>query len=150
LRGASLFTPLAICREAVILGKIAGVLLVEERCRFEGRGIQPVQVRAGALLVERGAEINFPFPVQADEITVRGSLHGDLYCSGKVTIARKGIVHGRVFARSIQMDRGGDLVGPLRIGPVDPPAIHLPGHLDAMEQLFPDIPCPRRKSLAII
>lgn len=150
LQGASLFAPLAICREAVLLGKIAGVLLVEEQCRVEGRGVQPVQLRAGTLRIERGAEIKFPYPVQADEILVRGSLHGDLYCSGRVTIARRGLVHGRVFARSIQMERGGDLVGPLRIGPVDPPEIHLPGHLDAAETLHPEIPSPRRRVVRVV
>ncbi len=150
LRGASLFAPLAICREVVILGKVAGVLLVEETCRVEARGVQPVQLKAGSFLLERGAEVDFPFPVQADEITVRGHLRGDLYCSGRVTIARRGVVHGKVFARSIQMERGGDLVGPLRIGPVDPPALHIPGYLDATEQLHPQIPPPRRKHISVL
>lgn len=149
-RGAYLYTPFAICRNARIGGKISGVLWCESLCRVEFSGTAPVQIRAAEFLVPAGTVFRCPFPVQAENFTVRGRLDADVYSLGKLHVARGGIVAGNIFARSVRADKGSQLIGPLRIGLFDPPEIDLPARIES-EPLHPvKIPSPRRRKVNTI
>jgi len=113
----NLFTPLSVCRDAVIFGMISGSLRCEGKITFYGEGNYPLKIDANELLIPGGAEVICPFPIHARHVVVRGILRAPLLVEARLQVLRKGHVEGAVCARSIDVDRGGELRGQVRIGP---------------------------------
>jgi cytoskeletal protein CcmA (bactofilin family)/ribosomal protein L37E len=145
--GAYLYTPFAICRNAYISGKISGMLWCEGICRVEGSGMNSVQIQANEFHVPKRADFRCPFPVQAKSFFVRGRLEADLYCKGMLHVARGGVVVGNIFARSVQADKGSQLIGLLYVGLFDLPKIDLLSRIESIPTLPVAIPSPRRKKV---
>jgi cytoskeletal protein CcmA (bactofilin family) len=116
-RRGNLFTPLTICHNAVILGMISGSIRCEGKITFLGSGSYPIKIETNELMVPGGAEVFCPFPIHAQHAVIRGTLHAPLLVEHRLEVLRKGHVEGAICARSIHVDRGGELRGQVRISP---------------------------------
>jgi cytoskeletal protein CcmA (bactofilin family) len=112
-----LFTPLTVCRDAAILGMVSGSLRCEGKITFYGEGNYPLKIDTNELLIPGGARVVCPFPIHARHVVVRGILDAPLLVEARLEVLRKGHVEGAVCARSIHVDRGGELRGQVRISP---------------------------------
>lgn len=110
-----LYSGLSVCGNAVIQGGIHGALICEGRLIMHASGLQAVRIDAGEILVPGGTVWECPFPIHAVNMTVRGKLKASIVISGKLNLLRGGMIEGTVYARSIQVDRGGHLLGKLHI-----------------------------------
>lgn len=111
----SLFSPMAICRNAEIEGRFAGILICEGRLHWFGSGNYPAQFRAQEVLVASDAKISCPHTIQAGRMIVRGLLEANVAVNGTLHILKKAILRGDVVAKSIQVDSGGVLEGNMKI-----------------------------------
>lgn len=74
------------------------------------------EVDAGKLVVHAKADVDFTAPVHARVMLIEGKTRGTFVCDGRVTIARKGFLEGTIYARSINVEKGGIFSGSLNIG----------------------------------
>jgi cytoskeletal protein CcmA (bactofilin family) len=118
----SLFGPHTVCRHATIQGKISGAIYCEGKLLLQTNGTLPCKIHAEEVLVPGGSDVACPFPIEARLVVVRGILRAHLFLNGTLKILRKGRVEGSVLAKSIQVDRGGQLLGQVHISPRDIPA----------------------------
>lgn len=122
-RGAHLASTLALCGDATIAGRISGALVCTGKLQMLCGGIHPVRIEAEQIHIGKNVHFQCPYPVVGGDMDVRGHLHANIVCRGKLRIRRGAAVEGSVFARSIQVDRGGNLKGELKIGPPPPPEL---------------------------
>ncbi|MBP7948747.1 MAG: restriction endonuclease [Verrucomicrobiales bacterium] len=73
------------------------------------------EINCRRLRVRAGADVLFLKPVRVEEMTVEGSVMGNLVCTEKLTIVAGGIVSGLVAARNIRLEPGGRLEAEARI-----------------------------------
>jgi len=69
------------------------------------------------LIVEKGAEIEFPDGAKAERAEIHGRLVGDLTCSEIARVHRSGSVSGRLVAASVEIKDGGRVDGETRVDP---------------------------------
>jgi len=69
------------------------------------------------LIVEKGAEIEFPDGAKAERAEIHGRLVGDLTCSEIARVHRSGSVSGRLVAASVEIRDGGRVEGETRVDP---------------------------------
>lgn len=113
----NLFSPHTTCGNAIIHGMISGTLRCVGKITFHGKGTFPLRIETNELLVPAGGEVICPFPIHANHVVVRGVLRAQLLVEARLEVLRKGHVEGAVCARSIHVERGGELRGQIRIGP---------------------------------
>lgn len=113
----NLFTPLTVCRNAVIHGMISGSLCCRGKVTIHGSGNFPVKIETAELLIPGGADVVCPFPIHAHRVVVRGILRAPLLVESMLEVLRSGHVEGAVCARAVHVDRGGELRGQVRVGP---------------------------------
>lgn len=66
-------------------------------------------IKCNTLAIGKNARINAN--IEADDVSVGGSLEGDILCSGRLFIANTGQVKGRVSYGSLWIETGGLLEG---------------------------------------
>lgn len=79
------------------------------------RGLCAEHVICEHLNIAAWADVEFLYPVQARSMRVAGRATGDFSCDGTITIEPGGMLDGRMAARAIQVDEGGELRGQFRI-----------------------------------
>ena len=69
----------------------------------------------GNIVVEKRGRI--AAPVQAGDLTVKGTVQGTIHARGKVEVTRTGSVFGDVVASALRVQKGARLIGFCRIRP---------------------------------
>jgi len=149
-KGGNLFSSLSVCGDAVVEGKITGALICQGRLVVYASGTHPVKLKAREILIPGGADFHCPFPIEAENLTVRGRLRANLQLRGQLTIMRGGEIVGSVMARAIQVDRGGHLFGRMQITPKSTRPATSQNPLNCHSTLLVSRPNPGRKKLADI
>jgi len=119
--GGSLNCALIICGEALIEGRINGALLCEGTLRLACSGKSSGRITAKSIIIEKCADMELIHPVKTADLTVNGRASGNFECDGQVRIGRRGILEGRIVARSVVVERGGILLAESSIQPKDAP-----------------------------
>lgn len=87
------------------------------------RGLYAEPIICDLLDIAVGAEVEFLYPVQVRAMRICGHASGDFSCEGTITIQAGGLLDGRIAARSVNVEDGGELRGQFRIldtGTVEP------------------------------
>lgn len=118
------------CAHAIVEGRIAGKVTCEGTLRLKGEGICRAQIRTQRLIVDRGANLHFPYTILAEEVLLRGRVVADIHCAGRLHIGRYGGLEGDLQARALLVDKGGSYAGDVRISTA----------VAAPEPIVPDMP----------
>jgi len=105
-----------LCGSGRIEGKMRGYMVCTGllEMKLEGRFLG--EVDAEKLVIEKRSEMECMKPLKARSIEVNGRISGHIFCDGRVTVNKHGILKGVVHARSIVVEKGGILDGELHIG----------------------------------
>ncbi len=118
--GGSLNCASIVCGEAFIEGRINGALLCEGTLRLASSGKSNGQFTAKSIVIEKGTEVELIHTVKTIDLVVYGRARGNFECDGGVLIAKRGVLEGRLVARSVVVERGGILLAESAIQPVQP------------------------------
>ena len=78
-------------------------------------GLVADPVVCDSLVIAEGCEVTFLQEVLACSIDVRGRAEGEFLCQGPVTLRERGTLLGKVAARSLNVQDGGQLLGQFRL-----------------------------------
>ena len=86
------------------------------RGRVHGKGDLRIEADIeGDVVVNGGLEVDVPGSVtgglEAESVTVSGSVAGDVTASGAVTITQSGSVQGNIVASELSLEEGGRFIG---------------------------------------
>jgi cytoskeletal protein CcmA (bactofilin family) len=109
-----------ICGSARIEGRVSGVLRSEGEVVLATQGSMVCEISAPAVLIEKAARVQLTMPIETDSLIVRGQLSGVVRCRGPVRVLRGGLLAADVRARSVIVERGGELIGDLRVDNLQP------------------------------
>ena len=104
------------CGEAIIEGKLRGNLSCTGTVTVRLQGKLLGSVEAQQLLVEKRANVEFVRPVKVHAAEIRGKISARIMCESAVTILKGGALEGVVYAKAINIERGGIFSGELFIG----------------------------------
>lgn len=82
---------------------------------ISAKGLFAEHITCDLLDIAPDAEVEFLYPVQTRAMRVCGQAMGDFSCEGTVTIEAGGSLDGRIAARSLNVQEGGELRGQFRI-----------------------------------
>ncbi len=105
-----------LCGMGRIEGKMRGQMVCTGTLEIKLEGRFVGQVDAERLVIEKRSEIECMKPLKARSLEVNGHLSGEIFCDGKVTVNKHGVLKGVVHARSVVVEKGGILDGELHIG----------------------------------
>jgi cytoskeletal protein CcmA (bactofilin family) len=117
----SLSNPWIICGSARIEGAFHGHLRCEGEVRLNMQKPCTGRITADSILVEKKASIECSQPLEADSITIQGTLRGAIHCNGIIQILSGGSLEGPVTSRAMVVEKGGIHVGECRIQPPSAP-----------------------------
>lgn len=117
---ASLNVGRVVCSSADLYGQFFGLLYCEDSLTISFQGGLQSRLAAEYMILTREADIFTPFPLQAGEVEVRGSLRGDIVASRRVRLRKGARVEGDVYAKSMSIDNGAEFIGALHIRPEGP------------------------------
>ena len=117
----SLSNPWIICGSARIEGTFNGHLRCEGEVRLNMQKPCTGRITADSILVEKKASIECSQPLEADSITIQGTLRGAIHCNGIIQILSGGSLEGPVTSRAMVVEKGGIHVGECRIQPPSAP-----------------------------
>lgn len=106
----------AMCRSALIQGKLRGNLCCTGTAEFKLKGRINGAVDADSFIVEPRSDIEFVRPIKVRSAEIRGKVYARITADSVVTITKSGWLEGVVYARSIIVERGGVFSGELYIG----------------------------------
>lgn len=104
------------CGTALIEGKLRGNLACTGTVTVKMQGKLLGSVDAHHLLIEKKANVEFVRPVKVHAVEIRGKVSARIMCESGVTIAKGGCLEGVVYAKAINIERGGIFSGELFIG----------------------------------
>ena len=106
----------AVCGAADLRGPMRGNLICtgEVAVKFKGRITGALE--SDTLHILKKSLTEFVRPVRAREVRIEGEMSGRILASGTVYIAKSGRMSGAIFARGINIERGGVFQGELNIG----------------------------------
>jgi len=105
------------CHHLTVSGSIDATVDCTGDAVFRHSGTVRGQLHCEKLVIEKNCEVRFPDGVMANRAEIAGHLIGDLTCSGKVRIARTGIVEGDLAAIDLELRDGGRISGETRLDP---------------------------------
>ena len=117
----SLSNPWIICGSARIEGTFNGHLRCEGEVRLNMQKPCTGRITADSILVEKKATIECSQPLEADSITIQGTLRGAIHCNGIIQILSGGCLEGPVTSRAMVVEKGGIHFGECRIQPPSAP-----------------------------
>lgn len=104
------------CREALVEGKMRGVLACTGVVRVKLHGKLMATIESQHLVVEKRADVEFVRPVRVQSMEIHGKASARIVCDGLVTIHKGGRFDGTIYARAVNFERGGYFTGDLFIG----------------------------------
>ncbi len=113
----SLANPWIVCGSARIEGAFSGHLRCEGEVRLNMQKPCTGRITADSILVEKRATIECSQPLEADHITIQGTLRGAIHCNGILQILSGGSLEGPVTSRAMVIEKGGIHFGECRIQP---------------------------------
>jgi hypothetical protein len=116
----SLSNPWIICGSARIEGAFNGHLRCEGEVRLNMQKPCSGRITADSILVEKRAAIECSQTLEADRITIQGTLRAPIHCNGIIQILSGGCLEGPVTSRAMVVEKGGFYLGECRI---QPPAV---------------------------
>lgn len=121
-----------VCGEAIIQGKISGTLRCEKQVQIFSSGVLHCKMHADSMLIDRKAVVDFTFPLHVKRLEIAGKMHGQIHCDGAVLIRRTGSLEGVLHARSVTVEKGGELIGRSTVAPQElpSPSPESPSHKD--------------------
>jgi cytoskeletal protein CcmA (bactofilin family) len=90
------------------------------------------RITADSILVEKRAAIECSQPLEADRITIQGTLRAPIHCNGIIQILSSGCLEGPVTSRAMVVEKGGIHIGECRIQ--TPAPAELPGEAAQPEE----------------
>ncbi|HZJ13764.1 MAG TPA: polymer-forming cytoskeletal protein [Chthoniobacteraceae bacterium] len=105
-----------VCREALVEGQVRGTLTSTGAVRVKMRGKMLGSIEAHQLIIEKRADVEFIRPLKVNSMEVNGKVSARVVCESHVTINKNGYLEGTVFAKAINVERGGVFSGELFIG----------------------------------
>ena len=105
------------CHHLTVSGSIDASVDCTGDAVFRHSGTVRGQLHCEKLVIEKNCEVRFPDGVMANRAEIAGHLIGDLTCSGKVRVARTGIVEGDLAAIDLELRDGGRISGETRLDP---------------------------------
>lgn len=99
-----------ICGEALIEGKINGRLICEGELHLACKARLAHAVSASSIVIHKDADVEFVQPIKTADLVVHGRASGTFECTGRVKISKRGVLEGRLVARSVVVERGGSLL----------------------------------------
>jgi cytoskeletal protein CcmA (bactofilin family)/predicted RNA-binding Zn-ribbon protein involved in translation (DUF1610 family) len=104
------------CGSALIEGKLRGNLSCTGEVRVKCQGKLLGGVEAQHLVIDRKANVDFVRPVKVQSMEIQGKASARIMCDGYVSIAKGGSLEGVVYAKAINVEKGGIFSGELFIG----------------------------------
>lgn len=104
-----------VCAEALIQGKLQGLLVSNGKVRFKMKGRCLGGIEAGHFLIEKRSDVEFVRTVKAKHAEIIGRCSARIMAD-KVTITPTGTLEGTVYAKAITIEKGGRFSGDLVIG----------------------------------
>lgn len=84
--------------------RLEGRIILERLTRVNGTLVGEVHARPGNLILSETAVVEGN--IFAETLWIDGYVHGNIECSGKVTVSRTGRVQGDIRARSVELEFG--------------------------------------------
>lgn len=106
-----------ICGEGRIEGRLSGTLHCVGTLRIHASGVMSCQITAHSVIIEKGASVEMIRPIRTADLQVYGRASGQFSCTGKVKIAKGGLLEGKLLAKSVAVERGGNLLAESSIMP---------------------------------
>ena len=104
------------CGAALIEGRLRGVLTCTGEARVKLQGQCAGTIEANRLVIDKKANVEFVRMVKAQSVEIHGKVAARITCDGCVTIASGGSLEGVIYAKSINVEKGGIFSGELFIG----------------------------------
>jgi len=105
------------CHHLTVSGSIDAIVDCSGDAVFRHSGRVRGQLHCETLVLEKNCQVSFPDGVMAKRAEIAGHLVGDLTCSGKVRVARNGIIEGSLAAIDLELRDGGRISGETRLDP---------------------------------
>ncbi len=102
-------SPFIVCGDGFIEGRVSGTLRCEGTLRLACSGKLTCRISAKSVVIEKDARVEILYAIQTSDLVVHGQLAATIECAGRVHIARKGLLEGKIYASSVAVDRGGTL-----------------------------------------
>ena len=118
----------AICGSGDVRGSMRGHLVCTGELNVRYRGRITGGIETDILRVAKKSTTEFVRPVRARNVHIEGEMSGRILASGTVHIAKSGRMTGAIYARGVNIERGGEFEGELHIGEneTEEPSLLLP------------------------
>ena len=94
------------CHHLTVLGELAGSVECSGDLIIRSHGKIIGTVVCRNLRIEKGAKVEFLNPVKAETARIDGEVHGQISCSGSVTLEKRAQLHGLVRTTSLVVKPG--------------------------------------------
>lgn len=94
------------CHHLTVLGELSGSVECSGDLVIRNHGKIIGTVVCRNLRIEKGAKVEFLNPVRADTASIDGEVHGQISCSGSVTLEKRAQLHGLVRTTSLVVKPG--------------------------------------------
>ena len=106
----------AACGSAILEGKLRGTVVCTGHVHVRMHGKVLGGIEAHELIIDRKCDVDFARTLKAHSVEVNGRISARIVCETAVIINKGGVLEGTVYARSIQVEKGGVFSGELFIG----------------------------------
>lgn len=138
-KGALLGTSIT-CGNLTVEGQVAGSIYASGTVTFRNSGKVLGEVRCHHLHVEKKCEIQFLQPIHTDTAEIFGEANGRFTLTGRMFLNRRSSLHGSLEAKSLLMEAGAKISGPVQILPKPlPPPPSLPFAAVVSQVVLPPI-----------
>jgi cytoskeletal protein CcmA (bactofilin family) len=103
------------CHNLTVLGELAGSVECSGDLIIRSHGKIIGRVQCRNLRVERGARVEFLNPVSATTAFIDGSVRGQIYCTGTVTLQKRAHLQGLVRTAALVVRPGAKHTGTIEI-----------------------------------
>ena len=104
------------CGSAIIEGKLRGNLSCTGTVSVKMHGKMLGSIDAHQLVVQKRSDVEFVRPVKVHAAEIHGKISARIMCETSVNITKGGALEGVVYAKAINIERGGIFSGELFIG----------------------------------
>lgn len=108
------------CGSAFIEGKLRGYLVCTGTVRIKLQGKVLGSIETQELIIEKRCVAEFVRPLKVQRAEINGKISARIMCDGQVTINKSGCLDGTVYARAMNVEKGGVFSGELFIGQHEP------------------------------
>jgi cytoskeletal protein CcmA (bactofilin family) len=126
------------CGTAYIEGKLRGNLSCTGTVSVKMQGKLLGSIETHQLMILKRADVEFVRPVKVHSVEIHGRISARIMCESSVTIVKGGALEGVVYAKAINIERGGIFSGELFIGQQELTQPDLLGSAAASPEMFGD------------